>query len=50
MTSIVDTGLTTSTVITGSVTISGFANGIGLAIEIALSGTSSPFSLATVIA
>ena len=48
-TSIADTGVITSTVITGGVPIAAFANVVGLAVEIALSRTSLLFSLATVI-
>ena len=44
-----DTGLITSTVITGGFTIAVFASGVGLAVGITLSGTSLLFSLATVI-
>ena len=47
--SIVDTGLITSTVITGGVSIAAFASGVGLPVGIALSGTSILFSLATAI-
>ena len=46
---IVDTGLITSTVITGGISIAAFASGVGLPVGIALSGTSLLFSLATVI-
>ena len=46
---IVDTGLITSTVITGGISIAAFANGAGLPVGIALSGTSLVLSLATVI-
>ena len=46
---IVDTGLITSTVITGGILIAAFANGVGLPIGIALSGTSLLLFLATVI-
>ena len=49
ITSIVDTGLITSTVITGRVSIAAFASGVGLPICIALSGTSLLLSLATAI-
>ena len=48
-TSIVDTGLITSTVITGGVSIAAFASGVGLPVGIALGGTSLLFSLATAI-
>ena len=50
ITGIVDTGLITSTVITGGISIATFASGIGLPVGIALSGTSFLLSLATVIA
>ena len=49
ITSIVDTGLITSTSITGGVSIPAFASGVGLPVGIALSGTSRLFSLATII-
>ena len=49
ITNIVDTGLITSTVITGGISIAAFASGAGLPIGIALSGTSLLFSLATAI-
>ena len=49
ITSIVDTCLITSTVITGGVSIAAFASGVGLPVGIALSGTSLLFSLATAI-
>ena len=49
ITSIVDTGLITSTIITGGVSIPAFASGVGLPVGIALSGTSLLFSLATII-
>ena len=45
---IVETGLTTSTVITGGISIAPFASGVGLPVDIALSGTSL-LSLATAI-
>ena len=48
ITGIVDTGLITSTVITGGLPIAAFANGVGLPVGIALSGASPLFSLATV--
>ena len=48
ITGIVDTGLITSTVITGGISIAAFASGVGLPVGIALSGTSLLFSLATV--
>ena len=47
--SIVDTGLNTSTVITGGVFIAAFASGVRLPVGIALSGTSLIFSVATAI-
>ena len=47
ITGIVDTGLITSTVITGGISIAAFANGVGLPVGIALSGTSLLLSLAT---
>ena len=40
ITGTVDTGLITSTVITGVISIAGFASGVGLPVGIALSGTS----------
>ena len=46
---IIDTGLITPTVITGGISIAAFANGVGLAVDIALSGTSLLLSLATTI-
>ena len=46
---IVDTGLITSTVITGGISIAAFASGVGLPVGIALSGTSLLLSLATAI-
>ena len=49
ITSIMDTGLITSTVITGGISIATFASGVGLPIGITLSGTSLLLSLATVI-
>ena len=49
ITSIVDAGLITSTVITGGISIAAFASGVGLPVCIALSGTSLLLSLATVI-
>ena len=49
ITGIADTGLVTSTVIIGGISIAAFASGIGLSIGIALSGTSLLVSLATVI-
>ena len=49
LTMIVDTGLIISTVITGGISISAFANGVGLPVGIALSATSLDLSLAAVI-
>ena len=49
ITGIVDTGLITSTVITGGISIAAFASGVGLSVDIALSGTSLLLSLTTVI-
>ena len=49
ITGIVDTGLITSTVITGGISIAAFASGVGLPVGIALSGTSLLLSLATAI-
>ena len=49
ITGIADTGLITSTVITGGISTAAFANGIGLPVGIALSGTSLLLSLATAI-
>ena len=46
---IVDTSLITSTVITGRISIAAFASGVGLPVDIALSGTSLLLSLATAI-
>ena len=46
---IVDTGLTTSMVITGGISIAAFAIGVGLPVGIALSGTSLFLSIATAI-
>ena len=43
ITSIVDTGLITSTVITGGVSIAAFSSGVGLPVGIALSGNSLHF-------
>ena len=45
ITSIVDTGLITSTVINEGVSITGFASGVGLSLGIALSETSLLFLL-----
>ena len=47
ITGMVDPGLITSTVITGGIFIAAFANGVGLPVGIALSGTSLILSLAT---
>ena len=49
ITGIVDTGLITSTVINGGISIAAFTSGVGLPVGIALSGTSLFLSLATVI-
>ena len=49
MTGIVDTGLITSTVITGGISIPAFASRVGLPVGIALGGTGILLSLATVI-
>ena len=49
ITSIVDTGLTTSIVITEGVSIAAFASGVGLPVGVALSEISLLLSLATVI-
>ena len=49
ITGIADTGLITSTVITGGIFIAAFASGVGLPVGIVLSGTSLLLSLATVI-
>ena len=49
ITDIVDTGLITSTVIAGEISIAVFASGVGLPLGITLSGTSLLLSLATVI-
>ena len=49
ITGIVDTGLITSTVITGGISIAAFASSAGLPVGIALSGTSPLLSLATAI-
>ena len=49
ITSIVDTGLITSTVITGGIRIAAFAKDVGLPVGIALSRTSLLLSLATAI-
>ena len=47
ITGIVDTGLITSTVITGGISIAALASGIRLPVGIALGGTSLLLSLAT---
>ena len=49
ITGILDTGLITSTVITGGISIAAFASGVGLPVGIALGGTSLLLSLATAI-
>ena len=49
ITSVKDTGLITSTVITGGISITAFASCVGLPVGIALGGTSLLLSLATVI-
>ena len=49
ITGIADTGLITSTVITGEISIAAFASGVGLSVGIALSKTSLLLSLETVI-
>ena len=49
ITGIVDTGLITSTVITGGISIAAFASGASLPVGVALSGTSLLLSVATVI-
>ena len=49
ITGIMDTSLTTSTVITGGISITAFASGVGLPVGIALSRTSLLLSLATAI-
>ena len=49
ITGIVDTGLITSTVITGGISIAAFASGVGLPVGIALSGTSLLFPLTIAI-
>ena len=48
-TSIVDTGLITSTVITGGVSIAAFVIGVGLLVGTALNGTSLLFFLAAAL-
>ena len=49
ITGIVDTGLITSTMITGEISVAAFASGVGLPVGIASSGTSLLLFLATVI-
>ena len=49
ITGIVDTGLITSTMITGDISIAAFASGVGLSVGTALSGTSLLLYLATAI-
>ena len=49
ITGIVNTGLITSTVITRGISIAAFASGVGLPVDIALSGTNLLLCLATVI-
>ena len=49
VTGIVDTGLITSTVITGGISIAALASGVGLPVGIALGGISLILSLATAI-
>ena len=49
ITGIVDTGLITSSVITGGISITAFASGVGLPVGISLSGTSLLLSPATAI-
>ena len=49
ITGIVDTGLITSTLVTGGISIAAFASDVGLPVSIALGGTSLLLSLATVI-
>ena len=49
ITGIVDTGLITSAVITGEISIAAFARGVGLPVGITLRGTSLLLSLATAI-
>ena len=49
ITDIIDTGLITSTVITGGISIAAFASGLGLPVSITLSGISLLLSLTTVI-
>ena len=49
ITGIVDTGLITSTAITGGTSIAAFASGVGLPVGASLDGTSLLLSLATII-
>ena len=49
ITGVVDTGLITSTLITGGISIAAFASGVGLPVGIALSETNLLLSLATVM-
>ena len=49
ITGIVETGLITSTVITGGISIAAFASGVGLPVGVALGGTSLLLSLAAAI-
>ena len=49
ITSIIETGLIISTVITGGISIAAFASGVGLPVGITLSGTSLLLSLVTAI-
>ena len=49
ITGIIDTGLVTSTIITGEISIAAFASGVGLPVVIALIGTSLLLSLAAAI-
>ena len=49
ITSIVDTDLITSMVITGGISTAQFGSGVGLPVGIALSGTGLPLSLATTV-
>ena len=49
ITGIIDTGLITSTVITGGILIAAFVSGVGLPVGISLNGTTLLLSLATTI-
>ena len=49
ITGIVDTGLITSTVIAGGISIAAFTSSVGLPVGIAISGTTLRLSIATVI-